>query len=117
MGQGTWCSEERAYGIAILENRNMNCLGKAGVTARPRECQFEVCGHALKGSGWQGLVLSSSIDSCFSPGVQRRVWLCERWTLAGPTSVKGKCNFACCQSGSGTESSGTEAQVSVVVEM
>lgn len=60
-------SEERVYGIAVLENRNMNCLGKAGVTARPRECQCEVCGHVLKGSGWQGLVLSSSIHSCFSP--------------------------------------------------
>lgn len=45
------CSEERAYGIAVLENGNMNCLGKAGVTARPKECQFEVYGHAFKGSG------------------------------------------------------------------
>ena len=45
------CSEGRACGIAVLENRNMNCLGKAGVTARSKEWQFEVCGHALKGSG------------------------------------------------------------------
>lgn len=46
------CSEERAYGIAVLEDRKTSFLGRAGVTARPRECQSEVCGHALRGSGW-----------------------------------------------------------------
>lgn len=45
------CVQRRAYGVAVLENRNMNCLGKAGETARPRHCQSEVCGHAVKGNG------------------------------------------------------------------
>lgn len=80
------CSEERAYGIAVLENRNMNCLRKAGETAWPRLCQFEVCGHALKGSGWQGFPPSTaaSAQAC------RRAWLCELWMLAVPIGLKGR---------------------------
>lgn len=47
--------KKKKYEIAVLENRKMNFLGKAGRIARREECQFEVCGHEFKGQPVSGL--------------------------------------------------------------
>lgn len=78
------CVERREYGVAVLENRNGNFLGKADGIARPAECQSEVCGHAFKGQRVAGpCTFFPALTAASAQARRRRVWPCEGWMLIG----------------------------------